>query len=115
MQIIYNPRCQKCQNLRSALDDAGKEWEEEAYLKNLLDRDKITEIFDAYPGNWHDLIRTKERIFVQKRIDVKSLSRKEGIKLIYDHPRLLQRPIAMKDGVAYIVRDDGAVANLVQG
>ncbi len=115
MQIIFNPRCRKCQILKRALDDAEMEWEEIAYLKNLLDRDKIEQIFDAYPGNWHDLIRRKERVFVQQEKSLKDMTREEAIKLVLDHPILLQRPIVLKDGVAYVVRDDTAVATIVDG
>ena len=115
MQVIYNPRCRKCQIFKRALDDAAMDWEEIAYLKTLLDRDKIEQIFDAYAGNWHDLIRTKERLFVQQKKSIKDLSREEAILMVYEHPILLQRPIALKDGVAFIVRDDAAVANIVGG
>ena len=114
MKVLFNPRCTKCRILRKELDAHEVVWEGVLYLEGALDQGLLKQIFETYDGNWHDLIRTKEKTFKALGVKIKDLSKSEAMKLVQAHPALIQRPIVLKEGKAMIARDDDAVKEILK-
>ncbi len=113
MRVIFTPRCSKCRDLRKVFDENEVDWERVLYLDEGLDRALVAQIFDSYDGNWHDLVRTKEKAFKEAGKKLKDLTREEAITMIVENPVLIQRPIVLKDGKAFIARDDETVSSVI--
>ena len=114
MHVLFNPRCSKCRMLQRAFDTNDVEWEQKRYLEEQLEPAEIDEIFAAYDGDWKDLLRTKEPAFRENGISIKEMTVEEAKGLIALHPVVLQRPIVLKDGRAYIARDDKTLSWLLE-
>lgn len=114
MKVLFNPRCSKCRILGKELDAKEIAWESVLYLEGTLDRALVEQIFETYAGNWHDLIRTKEKSFKALGIKITALSQEEAIELVLENPVFIQRPIVFKDGKAMIARDDDAVREVLE-
>ncbi len=114
MRVLFNPRCSKCRILRKALDEHEVAWESVLYLEGGLDKELVEQIFEHYEGNWHHLIRTTEKVFKAMGIKLQTLSKEEGKALVLDNPILLQRPIVLRDGKAFIARDDEAISCVLE-
>ena len=113
MKVIYTPRCSKCRTLKKAFDENQVAWEKVLYLEGVLTREMIDEIFEAYKGDWRDLIRKKEAAFRENGVPLKELTQDQARQLVEEHPVILQRPIVLKAGEAYIARDDDTIACLL--
>lgn len=83
------------------------------YLKTPLDEDALREILgmvDASPG---DLVR-KDRHFKDLGLNAADYTTVDAVvKLLAEHPRLMQRPIAVRGGRAVIGRPSENVEELL--
>ncbi len=83
------------------------------YLKNPLDEDALREILgmvDAAPG---DLVR-KDKYFKDLGLNAADYTIVDAVvKLLAEHPRLMQRPIAVRGGRAVIGRPSENVEALL--
>ncbi len=113
MRVLFNPRCTKCRILRKAFDENDVAWERVLYLEEGLERNLVAQIFDSYAGNWHDLVRTGEKVFKEAGKKLKDITRDEAIAMIVANPVLIQRPIVLKDGESIIARDDDSISCVI--
>ena len=83
------------------------------YLKTPLDEDALREILgmvDASPG---DLVR-KDKHFKDLGLNAADYNSVDAVvKLLAEHPRLMQRPIAVRGGRAVIGRPSENVEELL--
>lgn len=112
MKIIFKPTCTKCRILKKELESHDVAWENINYAEDGLEREVVEFVFNHYAGNWHDLVRTKEKVFKSLNVKLKAMSKEEAVDLIVAHPILIQRPIVLKDGKVIIARDDDALASI---
>ena len=112
MKIYFNPSCSKCRNAVSQLDEKGQDYELVQYLETELSTSELSEIIDALQDPLQDLVR-KDQNFRDLGLNARDYVSKEAvIELLSEHPKLMQRPIIVKNGKASIARTPEKVDEL---
>lgn len=101
IKIYHNPRCKKSRAGLEYLRSKTEDIEIIEYLKTGISEEKIKFILKISGLNVSDLIRKQEE-FYKKELRGKSLSDGSLIKYITENPKLLQRPVVIKGGLAVI-------------
>jgi len=96
IKIYHNPRCKKSRAGLKYLEDKGADFEVVEYLKNL----------DNYPPEAKQQWITFEKYLEQERMqeDIykkqfkgKNFTDDEWVKIMVENPKLIKRPIVVKD------------------
>lgn len=103
MKIYHNPRCSKSRQGLQLIKDAGIEPEIIEYLKQPLTEAELKEIISLLGIRPIELVRKNEAIWKQE-FKGKELSDQQVIEAMVSNPKLIERPIAIKDGKAVIGR-----------
>ena len=101
IKIFHNPRCKKSRAGLEYLRSKTGDIEIIEYLKTGISEEMIKFILKISGLNVSDLIRSQEE-FYKKEIKGNLLSDESLIKYITENPKLLQRPIVQKEGLAVI-------------
>ena len=102
--IYFNPQCSKCRLTLDLLETRGQQPEIIEYLESPPDAATLESILDMLGLEPRDLMRTFEKEYTQAGLDNPVLSRAELIDAMISYPRLIQRPIVVKNGKAAIGR-----------
>jgi len=103
VKIWHNPRCSKSRNAVTLLEEKGVEAEVLKYLDTPPSRDEIVEVLGMLNLSARELMRTKEDIY--KELGLKDVSDEDKlIDAMVQNPKLIERPIVIKDGKAAIGR-----------
>ena len=111
--IWHNPRCGKSREGLAILEEHGCEVLVRKYLNQTPTVEEIEEILTMLAIEPRALMRTKEAIY--KELNLKE--EQDNAKLIEamaKHPKLIERPIVIKDGKAVIGRPPSNIADLLQ-
>jgi len=112
VKIWHNPRCSKSRNVVALLAEKGVDVEVLKYLDTPLNRDEIVEVLGMLNLSARELMRTKEDIY--KELGLKYVSDEDKlIDAMVANPRLIERPIVIKDGKAAIGRPIENVVELL--
>ncbi|MCH9812590.1 MAG: arsenate reductase (glutaredoxin) [Epsilonproteobacteria bacterium] len=114
IQIWHNPRCSKSRNALNLLVEEGIDAEVVKYLETPHTVEEIENLLSMLGVNARALMRTKETIY--KELDLKNEN--DEAKLIaamVANPKLIERPIVIKEGKAVIGRPIENVIELVKG
>ena len=111
--IYHNPRCSKSRECFNILNNAEKGVEVINYIRNPFRREKFLEIIELLQIAPIELVRTNESIW-KENYKGRKLSDEEIIEAMLEHPKLIQRPIVVKDGKAVIARPPEDVFKLLQ-
>jgi arsenate reductase (glutaredoxin) len=104
MKIYYNPKCSKCRIAKEFLIKNNIEFDIFEYLNKKLTKKDIKEILTLGNFNIHEILRKNEpeySLYIKK-----NLSDKQIINIIIKYPKLLQRPIIIKNDKAFIARNE---------
>jgi arsenate reductase (glutaredoxin) len=102
--IYHNPRCSKSREALSLLRDHGVEPEVVEYLKDPPSAETLSDLLTRLGLEPRALMRRKEPEYTELGLDDPSLSRDALIAAMVAHPRLIERPIVVKDGRAALGR-----------
>ena len=100
-KLLHNPRCRKSREGLEFLKAKKIEFETILYLADQLNEKQIEEIIDKSELNPIDLIRKQEKVWKELFIN-KFLSKNQIIHVIFEHPKLMQRPIFISENKAII-------------
>ncbi len=104
IQIYHNSRCGKSRNCLAFLEKSNLEFKTVNYLIDKPTFDELSEILKKININAIDLVRQKEKIWIDKLKD-KTLSENEIIQAMIDYPILIERPIVVQGNKAIIARE----------
>lgn len=104
VQIYHNPRCSKSRQALKLLEQQGIEPTIIKYLETPPDQAQLSHILDLLGLEPRDLMRRKEKEYKALGLDDPGLSRDQLIQAMVDHPKLIERPIVVKDGRAALGR-----------
>lgn len=96
IKIYHNPRCRKSRAGLAHLETKKVDFETIDYLKNPLSEAELADLLMKLNKSPQDLIRTQEDIY-KSNFRGKTFSDEEWIKIMVEHPKLIQRPIIVKD------------------
>lgn len=113
MKIYHNPRCTKSRQTLALLKENGVDPEIVEYLKTIPTEDDLKRIVDMLGIKPFDLIRKGEAIYKEQYKGL-NLNDDEWIKVMVEHPKLIERPIVIKDHSAVIGRPPENVLALVK-
>jgi len=110
--IWHNPRCSKSRAAATLLQEKGVEAEVVKYLDEDLTVDRLKELLSMLGMNPRELMRTKEAIYKELKLKEETDPEKL-IEAMVAHPKLIERPIVIKDGKAVIGRPIEKVIELL--
>jgi len=113
-QILYNPQCSKCRQTLQLLNDKGIEPEIIEYLKDTPNFTEIEKILGMLNLEPRELMRKGETIYTELNLSHSELSRTELIQAMIDNPKLIERPIVIKDGKAMIGRPPQNILDIIK-
>jgi len=104
VEIYHNPRCSKSRQTLQLLQERGVEPQVIEYLKTPPDKATLKHILDMLGLAPRQLMRTKEAEYKEQGLDDPSLTREQLIDAMLATPKLIERPIVIKNGKAAIGR-----------
>ncbi len=113
VEIYHNPRCSKSRQTLQVLKDSGVEPEIVEYLKTPPDRATLEKILDMLGMEPRDLMRKKEKEYKENNLSDPDLSRDQLIDAMLAYPKLIERPIVIKNGKAAIGRPPEKVLEIL--
>ncbi len=110
--IWHNPKCSKSRQALSLLEEDGCEKEIVKYLETTPTKEEIKNILSMLGMTARELMRTKEDIY--KELDLKNENDEEKlIDAMVANPKLIERPVIIKNGEAIIARPPEKVLELL--
>jgi arsenate reductase len=113
IKIYHNPRCSKSRQTLQLLHDRGVEPEIIEYLKTPPAREELVQVLDMLGLEPRQLMRTREKEYQEQDLGNPDLSRDQLIDAMLATPRLIERPIVIRDGKAAIGRPPEQVLELL--
>jgi len=103
IKIYHNNRCGKSRAGLKLLEDSGKEYQVINYLETFPTFEELKKIIDILGIRTIELVRKNETIWKEK-FKNKDFSDKELINIMIENPKLIERPIVVKNEKAVIGR-----------
>jgi arsenate reductase len=113
VEIFHNPRCSKSRQTLQLLQEKGIEPDVVEYLNTPPDRKTLEQVLKMLGMEPRDLMRKKEAEYKENGLDNPALSRKQLIEAMIAHPKLIERPIVIKNGKAAIGRPPEKVLDIL--
>ena len=112
MKIYHNPRCTKSRQALALLQENGVKPQVVEYLKDLLTKEGLSELIGFLGIEPLALVRKNESVW-KEQFKGKELSDKEVIKAMVENPKLIERPIVVKQKKAVLGRPPENVLQLI--
>lgn len=111
--IYHNPKCSKSRQTLAHIRDAGIEPGIVEYLANPPDEKTLRKILGLLNMRPRDLMRKGEEEYKSLGLENPTLTDDQLISIMREHPRLIERPIVVKDNKAVIGRPPENVKSLL--
>jgi len=102
--IYHNPRCSKSRAAMELLTEKGLELDVVKYLDTPPNKEAITDLLDMLGLEPRELMRKGESEYKDNNLDNDALTRDDLIEAMVNFPKLMERPIVVKNGKAAIGR-----------
>ncbi len=113
VKIWHNPRCSKSRNALALLEEQGVEIDIVKYLDTPPSRAELIAVLDMLGLSAKGLMRNKEDIY--KELGIKDINDEDMlIGLMVANPKLIERPIVIKDGKAVVGRPIENIVELIR-
>jgi arsenate reductase len=116
IEIWLNPACSKCRTAESELRAAGVDYTERRYLEDPPTVDELEDVLGRLGLQPWDITRTADAGKAGVTLPpAERAHRDEWLRLMSEHPRLIQRPIlTASDGTTVVGRDPASVTRVVE-
>ena len=103
VKIYHNPKCSKSRATLALLEEQAVEAEVVKYLETPPTKEELKALLKMLGLPARELMRTKEEIY--KELGLKEVEDEEAlIEAMVANPKLIERPIVVKEGKAVIGR-----------
>ncbi len=109
--LYHNPRCSKSRQALQLLQEKGETVDVVLYLKDIPSVAEIKNLLSLLEISAEELLRKGESIWKEK-FKGREISEEEIIQAMHEHPKLIERPIAIKGTKAVIGRPPEKVLQL---
>ncbi len=103
IQIYHNPRCRKSREALALLEEKGLDFEVVKYLDDTPSVETFKKVLAKLNMPAKDLVRKTEAYFKEKLKGLE-LNEDEWIRVMLENPKLIERPIVIKDTKAVVAR-----------
>ncbi|SDT08298.1 arsenate reductase [Halopseudomonas sabulinigri] len=110
--IYHNPRCSKSRQTLELLENQGADIEVVRYIDDQLNNAELSELLQLLGMSARELMRKGEAVYKELNLDNPELSEAQLVQALADYPRLIERPIVVRDGNAVIGRPPEKVLEL---
>ncbi len=110
--IYHNPRCSKSRETLQLLESKGEKLEIVLYLENTPSKKELSDIIKRLGITPLALVRKNESIW-KERYKGKELTDNQIIAAMVENPKLIERPIVLKDGKAALGRPPESVLDIL--
>lgn len=111
--IYHNPRCSKSRETLALLEENQQEVEVFEYLKTPPTPAQLSLVLKQLNIRPRQLLRSKEALYKELALDNENLSDQAIIDAMCTHPKLIERPIVIKNNQAIIGRPPELVLNIL--
>ena len=112
MKIYHNPRCSKSRQTLAIIEENGADVEIIEYLKDIPSASELKEVLSKLGMKPAEILRKGEADF-KENYKGKELSDNEWIAAMIKFPKLIERPIVVKDNKAVLGRPPENVKHLL--
>jgi arsenate reductase (glutaredoxin) len=114
VEVWFNPSCSKCRSARDHLEKAGAEYTLRRYLDDPPTEAELRRALAALGLEPWDVTRMSEPLARELGLAKMARDADAWIRLLAEHPRLLQRPLVLTDdGRAWVARDDDTLTEVL--
>lgn len=110
--LYHKTTCSTSRNALQLLKENGVEPEIRLYLDQPPTQKELSELMKKLGGKAIDIVRTKEKLYQENYKD-KKLTKREWLKILAEHPILIERPILIKGDKAVMGRPPEKVLTLL--
>jgi len=111
--LYHNPRCSKSRQTLALLQANGIEPDIQLYLETPPDTQTLARLIKQLGITPRELLRNKEAEYKAAGLDQNNISDDAIIQAMHQHPKLIERPIAVKGDRAVIGRPPENVLELL--
>jgi arsenate reductase len=111
-KIYHNPRCRKSRETLQLLEDKKESIETILYLDDPPTTGELKEILKMLGMTPIELVRKNEAVW-KENFKNKEMSDQEILEAMVSFPKLIERPIVIKNGKAAIGRPPESVVNIL--
>ena len=112
MKIYHNPRCSKSRQTLALLQENGIEPDVVLYLDNIITSNELRSLLAKLGISPMQLVRKGETVWKEKYKDME-LSDDQVIEAMIANPKLIERPIVVKDELAVLGRPPENILELI--
>lgn len=113
VKIYHNPRCGKSRETLALLREKQIKPEIVLYLETPPSAAELKQLLQLLGLKPRELMRKKEDIYKQLKLDDESLSNEALIEAMVEHPKLIERPIVVSGGKAALGRPPASVLDIL--
>ena len=113
IKIYHNPRCTKSRQGLEALEKSGEQFEVIKYLENIPTKDELRKVLGYLNISAENLVRKNEAIW-KENYRGKNLSEEEILDAMIQYPKLIERPVVLRDNRAVIGRPTEKIFDLLK-
>lgn len=110
--IYHNNRCRKSREGLQILEESGKDYEVVKYLEDVPSKSELKQIIKLLGIAPLELIRKNEAIW-KENYKGQTLSNDQVIDAMIAHPKLIERPIVINNGMAVIGRPPQKILEII--
>lgn len=111
--IYHNPRCSKSRQTLELLHQQGIEPDIIEYLKTPPSKAELKRVLKLLGISARELLRTKEAEYKELGLDKTGVNENAIIDAMIAHPKLMERPIVVKNNKAAIGRPPEQVLEIL--
>jgi len=111
--IYHNPRCSKSREALTLLRERGVTPKVVHYLETPPDAGTLDRILKLLKMTPQELMRKQEEEYLALKVEGKGWRREELIKIMVEHPILIERPIVVKGDRAALGRPPEEVLKIL--
>jgi len=104
IKIYQKPTCSKCREAIGILKERGVDFEAINYYDTPLGADRLRELIEQMGIAPRELLRKGEQVYRDLNLGKREVSDDELIRLMVEHPDLIQRPIVVRGNKAVLAR-----------
>ena len=112
IKIYHNPRCRKSREALALIRESGMEPEIVEYLKTPPSKIELKDMLEKMDMKPVEIIRKGEDIF-KSSYKGKEFSDDEWLEILVENPKLIERPIVVKDEQVVLGRPPESVKRLL--